>query len=306
MKRTVSFGFFSVRVFSPRWRRLRPRARRSEKRRVLEKRCGREGAGTRGRRARRIGACAASRARARQRERRAPGFLGAWRDTPRGTRGAARARPSRAMCRCREDARAGGEDAPNFVRLALGLRAFDEPVGVRGDHGARYERGRVLHDRGSRRGALGRPRARLADGRHGVTGGARAGSVVRGFAEHGREVCGARVRAYLSTARRRGLSGVRCLTRSVSNVRTVRARAVRSTRDADLARGKHKEKLRLFTCFSHSTGQICPVLVCDSRISAIRPLWARFRRNKNARPGPSRNRRNRRNRVFIAKAESND
>ena len=104
MKRTVSFGFFSVRVFSPRWRRLRP----SEKRRVLEKRCGREGAGTRGRRARRIGACAASRARARRRERRAPGFLGAWRDTPRGTRGAARARPSRAMCRCREDARAGG------------------------------------------------------------------------------------------------------------------------------------------------------------------------------------------------------
>ena len=157
--------------------------------------------------------------------------------------------------------RAGGEDAPNFVRLALGLRAFDEPVGVRGDHGARYERGRVLHDRGSRRGALGRPRARLADGRHGVTGGARAGSVVRGFAEHGREVCGARVRAYLSTARRRGLSGVRCLTRSVSNVRTVRARAVRSTRDADLARGKHKGKLRLFTGFSHSTGQICPVLV---------------------------------------------
>jgi hypothetical protein len=139
-----------------------------------------------------------------------------------------------------------------------------------------------------------------------VTGGARAGSVVRGFAEHGREVCGARVRAYLSTARRRGLSGVRCLTRSVSNVRTVRARAVRSTRDADLARGKHKGKLRLFTGFSHSTGQICPVLVCDSRISAIRPLWARFRRNKNARPGPSRNRRNRRNRVFIAKAESND
>jgi hypothetical protein len=200
----------------------------------------------------------------------------------------------------------GWEDAPNFVRLALGLRAFDEPVGVRGDHGARYERGRVLHDRGSRRGALGRPRARLADGRHGVTGGARAGSVVRGFAEHGREVCGARVRAYLSTARRRGLSGVRCLTRSVSNVRTVRARAVRSTRDADLARGKHKGKLRLFTGFSHSTGQICPVLVCDSRISAIRPLWARFRRNKNARPGPSRNRRNRRNRVFIAKAESND
>ena len=225
-----------------RWRRLRPRARRSEKRRVLEKRCGREGAGTRGRRARRIGACAASRARARRRGRRAPDFLGAWRDTPRGTRGAARARPSRAMCRCREDARAGGEDAPNFVRLALGLRAFDEPVGVRGDHGARYERGRVLHDRGSRRGALGRPRARLADGRHGVTGGARAGSVVRGFAEHGREVCGARVRACLSTARRRGLSGVRCLTRSVSNVRTVRARAVRSTRDADLARGKHTEK----------------------------------------------------------------
>jgi hypothetical protein len=104
------------------------------------------------------------------------------------------------MCRCREDARAGGEDAPNFVRLALGLRAFDEPVGVRGDYGARYERGRVLHDRGSRRGALGRPRARLADGRHGVTGGARAGSVVRGFAEHGRR-CAARVCVRVSRPR---------------------------------------------------------------------------------------------------------
>lgn len=40
--------------------------------------------------------------------------------------------------------------APDFVRLAVGLRALDEPVGVRGDHGARDHRRGVLRDRGGR------------------------------------------------------------------------------------------------------------------------------------------------------------
>lgn len=52
------------------------------------------------------------------------------------------------------------------MRLALGLGSFHEPVGVRGDHGAWHQGGEVLHDRGARRSALGRPGTRLGNGRH--------------------------------------------------------------------------------------------------------------------------------------------
>ena len=163
--RVTDRQFFPVRAFSPRWTSSRRGPRARIRRNGAVGRVRGRAVGARG-----VSARARGSARARvdggtlhvRSSRRVARYAS------RDARGGARAPEPR-------DVPLSGRDAPNFVRLALGLRALDESVGVRGDHGARYERGRVLHDRGSRRGALGRPRARLADGRHGVTGGAEGG-----------------------------------------------------------------------------------------------------------------------------------
>ena len=178
----------------------------------------------------------------------------AGRDTRRDTRAVGSARLPARCAVVGKKKRARWRNAPNFVRLALGLRSFNEPVGVRGDHGARHERGQVLHDRGSRRGALWRPRARLADNRHGVTLVVAKGRIrcpgIRQVQTRG--ACDARCACVSLERAVRRLSGVGYLTRFVSNVRTVRARAVRSTRRIS-HEGNTPEKLRLFTPVPHLT-----------------------------------------------------